>query len=148
LEQLRQRVFQIACGYDDQNDASSLRFDPLLGTTCDRLPDDKKGLSSQSTFSRLEHLVRAKDVVALQRAIEDDYVASLPEDTTEFVLDLDSTSDPTHGQQQLSFFRGHYDTRMYFPLLVPQPEVRKKIRKKTGKTGTRRRQRTRTRGSK
>jgi hypothetical protein len=34
------------------------------------------------------------------------------------VLDLDSTSDPTHGQQPLSFFHGHYDCSMYFPLLV------------------------------
>ena len=33
-------------------------------------------------------------------------------------MDIDSTSDPTHGQQQLSFFNGHYDTYMYHPLLI------------------------------
>ena len=27
---VRQRVFQIACGYEDQNDSNSLRSDPLL----------------------------------------------------------------------------------------------------------------------
>ena len=34
LEQLRQRVFQIALGYEDQNDASSLRSDPLCKSVC------------------------------------------------------------------------------------------------------------------
>src|SRR5262245_41073309 len=32
-------------------------------------------------------------------------------------MDIDSTADPTHGQQQLSFFNGHYDTK-YHPLLI------------------------------
>ena len=34
------------------------------------------------------------------------------------VLDIDSTDDPTHGQQQLSFFHGYYDQHMYHPLLI------------------------------
>jgi Transposase DDE domain group 1 len=118
LEQVRQRVFQIALGYEDQNDANALRLDPLLRASCDRLPSDPRGLSSQPTLSRLEHAVDARDVVRLQRELEADYVASLAEDTDVVVLDLDSTSDPTHGQQPLSFFHGHYDCSMYFPLLV------------------------------
>jgi hypothetical protein len=36
----------------------------------------------------------------------------------ELILDVDSTDDPTHGQQVLSFFNGHYDEHMYHPLLV------------------------------
>jgi hypothetical protein len=118
LEQVRQRVFQIALGYEDQNDADALRQDPLWRASCDRLPDDPRGLSSQPTLSRLEHAVTARDVVRLQRQLEADYVASLPAGTDVVVLDLDSTSDPTHGQQPLSFFHGHYDCSMYFPLLV------------------------------
>ena len=44
LEQLvRQRVFQIACGYEDQNDADTLRTDPLLKLICGRLPDWQVG---------------------------------------------------------------------------------------------------------
>src|SRR5438128_3903063 len=35
---VRQRVFQIACGYEDQNDAGALRADPLLKLVCGRLP--------------------------------------------------------------------------------------------------------------
>jgi hypothetical protein len=33
------------------------------------------------------------------------------------IVDLDSSHDPTHGAQQLSFFHGHYDTWCYGPLL-------------------------------
>lgn len=136
LEQLRQRVFQIACGYEDQNDAQTLRHDPLFRLACDRLPDEPRGLSAQSTLSRLEHLVRAKEVVALQRALEDDYVSSLPDDTTAIVLDLDSTADPTHGQQQLSFFHGHYEAHIYFPLLVFDHEGRLvSVRLRAGNAG-------------
>jgi hypothetical protein len=123
LEQVRQRVFQIALGYEDQNDADALRHDPLLRTSCDRLPNDPRGLSSQPTLSRLEHAVNARDVVRLQRQLEADYVASLPEGTDVVVLDLDSTSDPTHGQQPLSFFHGHYDCSMYFPLPSAAPSL-------------------------
>jgi hypothetical protein len=34
------------------------------------------------------------------------------------VLDIDSTDDPTHGQQQLSGFHGYYDQHMYHPLVI------------------------------
>jgi hypothetical protein len=139
LEQVRQRVFQIALGYEDQNDADALRHDPLFRASCDRLPDDPRGLSSQPTLSRLEHAVNARDVVRLQRQLEADYVASLPEDTDVVVLDLDSTSDPTHGQQPFSFFHGHYDCSMYFPLLVFDGEGRLvSVRLRPGNAGNNR----------
>jgi hypothetical protein len=117
-EQLRQRVFQIALGYEDQNDATGLRDDPLWKASCDRLPKDDAALSSQPTLSRFEHAVDARAMVRLQRAFEDQYVASLPAETTGVVLDLDATDDPTHGQQPLAFFHAHYDQKIYFPLLV------------------------------
>lgn len=118
LEQVRQRVFQIAFGYEDQNDAHSLRRDSLWKTACDRLPSDRGALSSQASLSRFEHAVDARAVVEIQRALEDEYVASLPADTTVVVLDIDGMDDPTHGQQPLSFFHGHYEQWMYFPLVV------------------------------
>jgi hypothetical protein len=122
-EQLRQRVFQIVMGYEDQNDATSLRHDPVWKVACDRNVDDE-ALSSQPSLSRFEHAVTGRALVLLTRAFEDEYVASLPEDTREIVLDLDSTEDPTHGQQPLSFFNAHYDSYMYFPLLVFDAEGR------------------------
>jgi hypothetical protein len=118
LEQLRQRTFQIALGYEDQNDAQGLRHDSLWKAACDRLPDDPGGLSSQPSLSRFEHAVDARAVVRLQRELEDDYIASLPAETSVVVLDIDGTDDPTHGQQPGSFFHGHYKQWMYYPLLV------------------------------
>lgn len=35
---VRQRVYQIACGYADQNDATTLRTHPLLKLVCGRRP--------------------------------------------------------------------------------------------------------------
>jgi hypothetical protein len=100
-----------------------LRHDPVWKVACDRNVDDE-ALSSQPSLSRFEHAVTGRALVLLTRAFEDEYVASLPEDTREIVLDLDSTEDPTHGQQPLSFFNAHYDSYMYFPLLVFDAEGR------------------------
>jgi len=33
-------------------------------------------------------------------------------------LDLDPTDDPTHGQQEFTFFNGHYDTWCYLPVVA------------------------------
>src|SRR5262245_5284555 len=56
-EQVRQRLYQIALGYEDCNDADTLRHDPLLQTVCDRPSADRQGLSSQPTLSRFENAV-------------------------------------------------------------------------------------------
>ena len=117
-EQARQRIFGIALGYEDCNDADRLRHDPVLKMSCDRLPDDSHGLSSQPTLSRFENSVDWPTLRRLMGWFEWSYVASLPADTTEVILDIDSTADETHGGQQLSFFHGHYDHYMYHPLLV------------------------------
>lgn len=117
-EQVLQRVLQIALGYEDANDADRLRRDPILTTACGRSPDDPQGLSSQPTLSRLENSVSRLELVRMVRHFERTYVASLPADTQVVVLDIDSTEDPTHGQQELSFFHGYYDRHIYHPLLV------------------------------
>src|SRR5215469_18231495 len=49
---LRQRLLQIACGYEDQDDADTLRHDPLLKLVCGRHPHEPAAdLASQPTFS-------------------------------------------------------------------------------------------------
>lgn len=117
-QQIRQRLFALALGYEDQNDAAFLRHDPLFRTACDAAPNDPDGLSSQPTLSRLEHAPRARDVVRLHRALEAHYVASLAADTTCVVLDVDGTADPVHGQQAFSSFHGHYGETMFYPLHI------------------------------
>lgn len=115
LEQLRQRVYQICLGYEDCNDADRLRTDPALRLACGAERDE---LSSQPTLSRFENAVTGRELNQLWRAYERQYVDALDPATTLIVLDIDSTDDPTHGDQQLSFFHGFYDQHMYHPLLV------------------------------
>lgn len=121
---IRQRVFQIALGYPDTNDATRLRHDPAFKTACDRLPADPLGLASQPTLSRLDTGVTGRDVVRLQRDLERAYVAELPADTSVVVLDLDATDDPTHGQQAFAFFNAHYDHHVFLPMLMFDGEGR------------------------
>src|SRR5436305_14560449 len=65
---IRQRVFQIACGYEDQDDADTLRADPLLKLVCGRRPDEAD-LASQPTLSRLENAVDFKACYRLATAL-------------------------------------------------------------------------------
>lgn len=118
LEQVRQRVYQIAMGYEDCNDADQLRHDPMFKLVCDRLPDKDAGLSSQPSLSRFENAVDGATLNRLRHAFERTYVEGLAADTQQIVLDIDTTADPTHGTQQLTFFHGFYDQHMYHPLLV------------------------------
>lgn len=115
LEQMQQRVYQIALGYEDCNDADWLRTDPLLGLACDA---EGRELSSQPTLSRFENATSGRELNRLWRAYQQQYVEGLAVDTELVVLDIDSTDDPTHGGQQLSFFHGFYDQYMLQPLLV------------------------------
>lgn len=117
-EQVRQRLYQIALGYEDCNDADTLRHDPLLQTVCDRPGGDRQGLSSQPTLSRFENAVGMRQIKRLLEQFEQRWVDALAADTEVVVLDIDPTDDPTHGAQQLSFFHGYYDQHMYHPLLI------------------------------
>jgi hypothetical protein len=114
-EQLRQRVYQISLGYEDCNDADWLRHDPALRFACD---SEGRAMSSQPTLSRFENAVTGRELNRLWREYERSYVAELDPATDLIVLDVDSTDDETHGDQQLSFFHGFYDHHMFHPLLV------------------------------
>jgi hypothetical protein len=117
---VRQRVYQIACGYEDQNDADALRRDPLLKLVLGRLPETGPDLASQPTLSRLENAPGPKECLRAARALAEVYVrergkAGAPE---RILLDFDATADPTHGEQEGARYHGYYRTRMYHPLLV------------------------------
>ena len=71
---VRQRIFQIACGYEDQNDADTLRTDPLLKLVCGRLPEREADLASQPTLSRLENAPDGRACLRLARALGELYV--------------------------------------------------------------------------
>ena len=67
LKLIRQRVLQIVAGYEDCNDADTLRSDPMLKTVCDQLPESDPDLATQPTFSRLENSVTKKDLMRLSQ---------------------------------------------------------------------------------
>jgi hypothetical protein len=119
LALLRQRIYQIVAGYEDANDADRLRHDPLLQIVADQPLGE--ALGSQPTLSRWENAPSARDLVLLNDALLEQFLRLCGEQVRqrgEILLDIDSTDDPTHGQQQLSFFNGAYDQHMYHPMLI------------------------------
>lgn len=117
-EQVQQRIFQIAQGYEDCNDADRLRHDPVLKSVCGQSPQHDAGLSSQPTLCRFENSVDAWDLYDLILDFEQFYVDSLDGSEQAIILDIDTSDDPTHGQQQLSFFHGYYGGYIYHPTLI------------------------------
>ena len=117
---VRQRVFQIACGYEDQNDADTLRHDPLLKLVCGRLPESGADLASQPTLSRLENAVDRHACLRLAHALLAVYLRAREQEgpPRHILLDLDGTDDPTHGAQEGAAYHGYYQQHMYHPLLV------------------------------
>jgi len=120
---VRQRLLQIACGYEDQDDADTLRHDPLLKLVCGRRPHDPNAdLASQPTLSRLENAVDRRACYRLAHALLGTYLQERERvgggPPQQLLLDLDSTDDSTHGEQQGSSYHGYYRQHMYHPLLV------------------------------
>jgi hypothetical protein len=114
---LRERVYLLAQGYADQNDANSLRHDPLLKLAVGRTPSDAP-LASQSTLSRLENQVTRADLLRLGQVLLDQFLARCGVAPQWITLDFDPFADECHGAQQLSLFNGHYDAYCYLPLYL------------------------------
>jgi hypothetical protein len=117
---VRQRLYQIACGYADQNDATTLRHDPLLKLVCGRLPVSGVPLASQPTLSRLENAVDRRTCYRLAVALVDLYLRERGRRgrPRRILLDLDATDDPTHGDQEGSAYHGYFRQHQYHPLLL------------------------------
>ena len=120
-ELLAQRVFAIACGYPDANDAARLAADPIHKLLLGRDPLAGNDLASQPTLSRFENAIDPKELYrmseALAASVIQRHAERLRHRVRRVTLDLDPTDDPTHGAQQLSFFNGHYDTWCYLPVI-------------------------------
>ena len=121
-ELVAQRVFGIACGYPDANDADRLVDDPIQKLLLDRDPIDGVPLASQPTLSRFENGVGRQALYQMARtlaaAVIERHQRRLHGRARRITIDLDPTDDPTHGAQQLTFFNAHYDTWCYLPLLA------------------------------
>lgn len=121
---LKQRVFQIASGYPDGNDANTLRDDPLFKLAAGRAPlDAGNALACGATHSRLEGAIRPRDIYRISTALVEQFVAGYSEAPVSITLDLDHTDDATHGQQELALYNHHYGHYCYLPLLVFEAET-------------------------
>ena len=120
-ELLSQRIFGIACGYEDGNDAARIASDPVMKTLAGRDPfgDD---LASQPSISRFECSATSKDLfrmgMSLMKTVIDSQRRGREGWAKRITIDLDQTPDPTHGGQQGSLFNAHYDTYCYIPLVA------------------------------
>ena len=117
-EMLRQRVFQIAAGYEDANDSDALRDDPVVKMVVGRLPETGAPLASQPTISRFENTPSRGELYRLAEVFLDEFIRSYDEAPEVVVLDFDDTEDRVHGGQQLALFHGYYDGYCFLPLHV------------------------------
>ncbi len=117
------RLLMIAAGYEDGNDASNLRNDPMFKMALDLVPSDRD-LCSQSTISRLENLPDVRSLLRMGRAMVDLYCTSFHQVPKRIVLDIDDTFDAVHGDQQLRLFNAHYDEYGFQPIVVFDGEGR------------------------
>ena len=120
---VKQRVFQMACGYEDANDCNTLREDPGFKAACDRLPLSGADLASQPTMSRFENRISRTDLYRIAKAFAEVFVASYEE----LLLDIDDTEDKVYGSQQLSLFNAYFNGYCYQPLHIYEGQTGKLI---------------------
>lgn len=116
-EMARSRIYGILAGYADQNDHDQLRYDPAFKLVAGRLPSDDE-LASQPTLSRFENAIDIPSLWRLRDVFCDQFLASFREPPRRLTFDIDPFDDPTHGQQQLTFFHGYYEQYQYLPRLI------------------------------
>jgi Transposase DDE domain group 1 len=117
---LRQSVFGRLAGYEDVNDAERLRHDPAMRW----IVGGKAAhgcAASPSQMGRFETrwLIAEKNLLGLADLSGhwiDMVHARRP--ARGVVLDMDSSVSPTHGEQEMSFWNGHYGCTCYHPLFL------------------------------
>jgi hypothetical protein len=117
-ELLSQRIFQVACGYEDADDCDELRRDPAFKAAVGRDPQDDPDLGSQPTMSRLENAVGVRDLLRMGYALVDQFIASYETPPQLIVLDMDPTADTVHGHQQLRLFNAYEDEYCFMPFHI------------------------------
>jgi len=113
-----QRIYQIACGYEDANDSDSLRKDPALKMALDRLPAEGDCLASQPTISRLENNISEEELEKMKSVFIQEFISSYDEEPKIIILDFDDTHHTVYGNQQESLFNGYYGEKCFMPLHV------------------------------
>jgi len=119
-EMFQERIFGIACGYPDANDAARLSKDPAMQMACERRGE---ALASQPTLSRLENAATSTALLRMAYALTDSVIGRERQKRARkrvrrITIDMDPTEDRTYGGQQLTFFSGFYDNWCYLPMVT------------------------------
>lgn len=119
VQMARQRVYQIAAGYEDCNDADFLRVDPVLRLSTGKREANGAG---QSALSRLENKVlgNAVGISALEKALVRSADACLSSSGKDglLIIQQDSTEDQAHGEQEQVAYNGHFQSSCFHPLFT------------------------------
>lgn len=115
---LAQRIYGLALGYEDLNDHTTLRQDPLFAVLANQQPDAEQPLASAPALCRLANRVTRASLARLAGVLVEQFIASYDQPPEELILDFDATADPVHGTQAGRFFHGYYDGYCFLPLYV------------------------------
>lgn len=115
---LRQRIYGIAAGYEDCNDANTLRYDAMHRLAVGEEPSRGSLLGSQPTLSRMETSSTKDSNALMQRSLVYLYSKVLKKKPKKLCFSMDTTCDIAYGNQQLSCFNGYYGENCFTPLLI------------------------------
>ena len=121
------RVVAIACGHEDCDDLDVHRHEPMLKMFCGKTPDGTVGLASQPTLSRLENTVSWRALARMSVKMIEAFCDSFSRPPQQIVLDIDDTTDLTHGGQQLSLFNTHAGGYCFQPILIFEAATQKPV---------------------
>jgi hypothetical protein len=117
---VRQSVFGRLAGYEDVNDAERLRHDPAMrwivggkAAHSDAASPSQMGRFETQWLAAPANLSALADLSG--QWIELVHSRRPPRG---IVLDMDSSVSPTHGEQEVSVWNGHYACTCYHPLFV------------------------------
>lgn len=114
---VRQRVLQIAAGYEDADDCDLLRHDSMLKLAVGHRPDERD-LCSQPTMSRLENHVSRQELRDIGKLFVSHFISSYKKEPGKIVLDIDDSNSNAYGNQQLTLFNSYYGEYCYMPLFI------------------------------
>ena len=117
---LRQSVFGRLAGYEDVNDAERLRHDPAMRWIVGgKAASGCAASSSQMGRFETKWLTAEKNLSALS-TLSGQWIDRVHDRRPPrgIVLDMDSSVSPTHGEQEMSVWNGHYECTCYHPLFV------------------------------
>jgi len=117
---LRQSVFGRLAGYEDVNDAERLRHDPAMRWIVGGKAASGRAASA-SQMGRFEtKWLAATDNLSALTDLSGQWINRVQgrRSTRGTVLDMDSSVSPTHGEQEMSVWNGHYECTCYHPLFV------------------------------